>query len=1038
MKRRIIFISCGLLIIGIATFFYIDTVFLPGQFKQFIITKAEKSLRREVSIGNIDFRPIKGFLIENITIARKDDPNRPFIQIKEVEFNLLFAPIFQKQAIILPHIKIKDPYIYLSRDETRTWNFSDLPSLEKILKRNSSFSVLLRKLDLKGGEIQYIDKTQAEEFSETIKNIEINTTLSLNKGARFILKAEVPKHKTLLTIKGNYALVTKKMTAQILVDHLYLARYHPLLQASRPYIGLDDGMLSSADFRVTYKGRELQAQGAFVADQMNIRVGEDRHIDGTIHVPEVLLMWRDKKWDAKGRIQLPSVHMTASGDKEFRGDVKAELNLLTIFGNNMTGQGDVTVDNAGLSLGKDIYLKGNIAATNASLVKGDGRVHLQGNFDIKKAAAGFGEQASFEGSLSTKDTKLTWLLDDARKQTLDIQSGLTMDGARITLGADRSISGNIAIHQANVFCDETKVAAEVLGRIDKADIQLGEGKNYLGDPYFNISFNYDPKNKDPVDYKGTVRFTSDTLGGIPHVERIDGIGGTVAVMPDHLQADDLVLNTQGTEIRLSGSLTNFSDPALDIRASSKIVKLEKVLELFPALAQWINAELTGEAAVDISYNGPMRSPADAAIGSTVQLTNANFIHEKLPDAITGISGRLFYGKDSLRWQDLRGYYLEEPYTLNGKLDNFSRPVIDTQVTGDRLKLNAQINVLRSAFQLNTFTGSYLGSSFDLKGDVHLLENDETDIDLRGNFALNLMDIGFIVPYLRYHVQRLSPTGILTGEGVYKGKINDWRNWQLSIDARSDRITLKGYPFENAAIRITQRDLTISKSNVSARIYGGNLVATSSADLRDDKVPFNIMIDLKNLDLAQLRQDKKPKNRQLAGILSGSAALEGKGKEWRKMTGRGSVNIIEGHIWQWDILDGMANALLIPEFKNLVFTQAYGDFFVRDQKILTNNTRMTSKSATLDAKGWIDFGAHLNFDITPKFSQLDILKSGSLKKGPTSIITQTDGYLNIKLTGTLGRPNIYVEKSPMKIIGGTIGNTTGTIKEVIGGIVEEIF
>ncbi len=82
---------------------------------------------------------------------------------------------------------------------------------------------------------------------------------------------------------------------------------------------------------MTYKNRELQAQGAFVVDQMNLRVGENRYADGTINVPEVSLTWRNKKWDAKGRIRLPSIHMTDGVDQEFRGDISADLNLFTVL-----------------------------------------------------------------------------------------------------------------------------------------------------------------------------------------------------------------------------------------------------------------------------------------------------------------------------------------------------------------------------------------------------------------------------------------------------------------------------------------------------------------------------------------------------------------------------------------------------------------------------------------------------------------------------------------------------------------------------------
>ncbi len=545
-------------------------------------------------------------------------------------------------------------------------------------------------------------------------------------------------------------------------------------------IYLAEGVLSSADLGITYKNRKFQAQGSFAVDKMSMRVGEDMYVNGAIHVPEVLLTWRDKKWDAKGRVLLPSIHMTASGGKEFRGDITADLNLLTIFGNSMTSQGDVTIDNAIFAIGKDRYLKGNITAMNASLVKGDGSIRLQGNFDIKKTFVNLGEQGSLKGDLSTKDTKLVWSLDEKGNPTLDVQSGFIMSGTELTLGENRSMSGNVNIHKAHLLYASRKVTAEISGQLEAADIRLTTARSFRGSPYFNIYYAYDPKDNDPVDYKGTFRFTNSLLTGVPYIDQASNIAGSIAIMPDHIQTDKMIFNTQETDIQLSGLLTNFTKPAANINASSKNIRIEKILEFFPALKEKINADLTGKAIVHVHYNGPVHSPSDAVIESTAQLSEATLMHERLAGVITGISGSLFYREDYLQWQNLLGHYREESYMLNGELNNFSRPTIDTTVVSSQLDLTAQIKLLRSAFQLKTFAGNYLNSSFNLRGDIHLFEDEEADIDLRGDFTLNVKDIGSFIPHLKYRARELDPVGILTGEGIYKGKINDWRNWQLEI------------------------------------------------------------------------------------------------------------------------------------------------------------------------------------------------------------------------------------------------------------------
>jgi len=222
------------------------------------------------------------------------------------------------------------------------------------------------------------------------------------------------------------------------------------------------------------------------------------------------------------------------------------------------------------------------------------------------------------------------------------------------------------------------------------------------------------------------------------------------------------------------------------------------------------------------------------------------------------------------------------------------------------------------------------------------------------------------------------------------------------------------------------------------IYDGTLNITSSADLQDSDVPFTATIALENFNLKKFREDQKLKIQKLAGIVNISSDLQGDGKRWRQLTGNGSFSISEGYLWQWNILDGISSILLIPEFKSLAFTEANGDFLIGNQKITTNNTKMIGTMATLTGKGWVDFNKNLNFNIKPDFSELAIIQSDSIKKKATSILTQTDGYINIKLTGTLDDPHFSVEKFPLKIIEETIGGTTDMLKEVIGSIVDEIF
>jgi len=991
------------------------------------------------TIGAIDFKLFKGLVFEHIIVSRKDDPNKPFIEAKKVTFNFLVAPFFQKQAIIIPYIKIDEPFVYIARGKKGKWNFADLLELKKTSGRKDFPPILLRKLNLSNGSIHFTDEFQKEIFSESFENINLIATLSLNKGIRFNTEVHIPRLESILKIKGNQNIITRELTAQVTSNNIHLARYLTLFKSSQSYIHLDKGIISTADLSVKYKNHELHVQGAFDALDTNIFVGKNTQMSGSIYVSDMLFTWLGHKWNVKGLLQLPDVRITSRSGKEFQGDVTADLNSFAISGIDITSEGNVTINNAHLKIDDIRYLEGNMTATNASLSKLNDAIELKGNVKILQALIFLNDEITMKGDLFTTKAQLTWGLPDTKgNRKLEVQGDLRIDSTLLTFGKDQFISGDISAPKTNLVYHLKKLTVESQGQINNTNVQLRGNRNFQGNPHFNISVQYDLGSSDPIDYAGTLHFTESQLAGIPIVENIRAIEGTITVMPDRIQTNELTFNSQDMHIRLSGLLTNFQKPDLDIQASSDNIDLKRIFTLFPDLKKKIKGDIIGKAVVQASYTGLALSPSDADIESTAQVSEATIMLNSLDNDITNVSGQLEYKTDLLIWKNLLTNYKSRSYTLNGQLVDFSRPVIDMTVSAEQLSLTAQIKILRRAFQLSKFVGDYLNSSFDLKGDVHLFEDADANIDLRGKVALDLGDISILAPRLKEIVDPFNFVGVLTGEGLYKGTLKDWRNWQLVFKAESNKIMIKNYPFENVTLHFAQRDNAINKYDISSTIYGGTLNINSSADLRGTDISFTTSIILENLDLKEFREDQKLKNQELAGILNISSNLQGNGKNWKELTGKGSFSVTEGHLWRWDILKGISGFLMIPEFKTMAFTEAFGNFSIQDQKIATENTKVTGNTATLTGKGWIDFNKNLNFDIKPTFSEIAILQSDSIKKKATSIFTLTEGYINIKLTGTVDNPHFSVKKFPLKIIEETIGGTTGTLKEVIGSIVDEIF
>ena len=195
--------------------------------------------------------------------------------------------------------------------------------------------------------------------------------------------------------------------------------------------------------------------------------------------------------------------------------------------------------------------------------------------------------------------------------------------------------------------------------------------------------------------------------------------------------------------------------------------------------------------------------------------------------------------------------------------------------------------------------------------------------------------------------------------------------------------------------------------------------------------FHDNFQITNLDLAQLRKDKKMKNDRLAGNLSLLTNIHGPLLNLNALTGDGTLSITEGYLYEWNLLKGIFSLLLIPELNDIVFTEALADFSIREGRIHTRNAELSSTIVKLRTEGWIDFSRNINLNISPQFSEIGILQSESLKKGPTALLTH---IINIQCAGSIDKPRCSVDKSLPRIL----ENTTGIITDGIKGVLDEIF
>ncbi len=1039
--KKTFYILITILLLTASLYLYVENIFLPIQFKGFITAKAEDLLKRPVTIGEIHFNLLRGFVIREITVYQKDSPVLPFVQIDEVSLNIFLAPFFSPQAVIIPSVYLKRPFVHLVRQGEASWNFSDLLRPPGSAPSQSPFIPLIRKITIEEGELIYTDQTREEKFLDLISGINLDARISLNKIVRFALKGAVPRRSSEFEIKGNYALTTQKLSAHILARNIALAEYLSLLPAAQPP-ALKSGALTSADLSLSLEGRDIQSQGSLRLDNITLSLPDNKEIKTGLEITDAKISWQNKRLEASGRVESSLTQITLAADNTINGKWSAEIKSLDIFQQKIAARGNVTFYEASWRMGENQHLRGSILkADNILFDKDKGDFRFQAALAVEGLDFNAPPHTSILGSLTTRKTQFLF-----QSEEWSIQTDLLLKDSRIAWGTDQSLQGDLLSDNLSLAYAKENFNLKGRASLKQGIVQVTPQIKFQGAPEADLTYQYNPGDpKDKHRYSGTLSLSQTAISGIPAIGEIQDMSGQFLFQTHQISTEKLDLRAQKADIVLAGRLTDFADPHLDITASSPNIDLGQIFSAFPILQEKSGLRLKGSAGAKARYTGALKNPAEAEIALLLQMKDTTLATPKLPEEITEISGQLEYQKDLITWKDLQGLYQKKLYTLNGQLSNFSRPTLDLEAASEDVRLSTKLKILNQAFQIAALTGQYLHTTFDLKGDVHLPQGENPDLDIRGNIVLDLEDLAAAAPQLEATLRKLNPTGKLAIDGLYKGAPKNWRNWQLTFTARAPLLSLGGYQARDAEIQYEQRDQNISKCNLRGQIYGGALDMISSADLRSDAIILKSVGRLENLDLSQLRKEKMIKNEHLAGYLSSLIQLNGPLQNPKQLTGKGSLTISDGCLWRWNLLDGILGALIIPKFRNIVFTDAQANFTVADGKVWAQEAWLDSSTFSLKGQGWIDFDQNIQFDISPVFGGLDISGSDILPQGPASILSEVEHYVSLELTGTLTRPKYKIETFPLKILEKTADVVTEglkggaeVIKEGLESILDEIF
>ncbi len=191
MKKFLLIFGIILTVI-ILTFIVLIKVYItPERVKNLVITTAEKSLDRKVTIGEIDVSLFKGIGIKEFAIKEADGES-DFISCEVFILKYKFMPLLSKQVII-EELKMEAPTINIFRDAKGAYNFESIGSKEQkeITEEVDSdnekglpISLLVNKIAITRAKFTLKDATK--EFPDIKSGADLKVSIESKDGSNIL------------------------------------------------------------------------------------------------------------------------------------------------------------------------------------------------------------------------------------------------------------------------------------------------------------------------------------------------------------------------------------------------------------------------------------------------------------------------------------------------------------------------------------------------------------------------------------------------------------------------------------------------------------------------------------------------------------------------------------------------------------------------------------------------------------------------------------------------------------------------------------
>jgi uncharacterized protein involved in outer membrane biogenesis len=529
-----------------------------------------------------------------------------------------------------------------------------------------------------------------------------------------------------------------------------------------------------------------------------------------------------------------------------------------------------------------------------------------------------------------------------------------------------------------------------------------------------------------------------------------------------------MLEIEDVKLQMSGSLDASNEtPLLDFAIRSESTDLRQLVTLLPqgVLPQADQADIEGRAEIAGRVKGKVGMSDSLELSLEATLSDGKIHYTNLPKAITdlnfkatlvstGTGGKLEISPFSaklgdnvvrmkLLLEDLKDPLIEGSIdgtvNLSGVKDFY--PLAAGKELSGLVRIKVFLKGKTSAPLAMTGNGSlelrnvYLGLGEtpirNLTGVVTLNNQRVEGKSVKMNYGPSDLSISFLLQnYLaaifpsgieRQKANSMKPALTMSVTSTYFESTPSREPIVLPpFDTQAEvgisKFVYKGtQPFECTDLRgdVSVSEQVLRVKNLSLKVFGGNMTAAGTIDLRDQKRPqFNLTVDAKGVESNVLLRRFTSFGEHLFGALSATAELKGALDDTlalspKTLSGQGSLHFAEGRLTGYPVMERLSSFLEVPELREVVFNSWSNAFKISDGRISIPELKIAAKNHDLLLTGWQGLDGAVDYRLAIKLSEaLSNRFAGTTVAGQvTNLLKEKDGRVTlfIQVGGTVGDP-----------------------------------